>query len=75
MNATRGDRTAATMIGVPIEEFMARRKAGLKWCPDCSDWLPVDKFSVNSRRPDRRQGYCRSHAYKRSAVSRANRWA
>lgn len=42
---------------------LRRRRAapeGMKWCPDCSGFKPVEEFGKNARSKDGRTTYCRS---------------
>ena len=44
---------AARRIGVSVEEYAAKRKAGLKWCAGCREWHPGTReyFGQKSKRP------------------------
>lgn len=35
---------AAAKLGIPLEEYLARRAAGLRWCTRCYGWLPRAQF-------------------------------
>lgn len=36
-----------------------RKKTGCKWCPGCKENIAVENFSINSRRGDGLDGYCK----------------
>lgn len=55
-----GLRGAATRLGVTVEEYTAKRFAGLKWCTHCSEWHPIAAFSVERARPDGLSSKCRT---------------
>lgn len=51
-------KTAAVRIGVTLEEYLARRKAGEKWCTTCKAWKPVGLFAVDRSRGDGLRASC-----------------
>jgi 5-methylcytosine-specific restriction endonuclease McrA len=46
------ERTAATRIGISVEEYRERRAAGLKWCHRCKDWHALNRFGRDASRSD-----------------------
>jgi len=51
-------RSAANRIGVPFEEYQARREAGEQWCSGCRVWHLEGLFA------GRKRGYC-AESYRR----------
>lgn len=48
--------------------------AGMKWCPDCADFVPRELFHVSKSRPEGLGTYCREHHSERKrAWHRKNR--
>jgi hypothetical protein len=45
-------KVAAARVGLSLDEYMARRNAGLKHCFRCSDWHPVAEFGPDASRSD-----------------------
>ncbi|MFG3644879.1 endonuclease VII domain-containing protein [Micromonospora sp. NPDC047762] len=46
---------------------------GHRRCRDCGEWLPLDQFCANSRRPDGRGSYCKPCFNMRSKAGYAKR--
>lgn len=43
----RGWAAAATRLRLPVDEYVARRAAGERWCSGCRDWHPASAFAGN----------------------------
>lgn len=44
-------RTAAKKIGCTVEEWIARREAGERWCTTCRQWQVVENMQPEHGRP------------------------
>jgi hypothetical protein len=44
--------TAAKRIGVPVDEYVALRRSGLKWCTACKAWHTTSAFGSDRDRGD-----------------------
>lgn len=64
-NAAGAIKTAATRIGITVQEYEAHRASGLKWCMKCSAWRPVANFAKDRSRGDGLKSTCSTH-YARS---------
>lgn len=53
-------RTAAMRLGISVDDYRAKQKAGLKWCHGCKDWHPCSKFSIDRSRGDGLSARCRT---------------
>lgn len=51
-------RTAARRVGLTVEEYEARRAAGLKRCIACREWRSVECFEADASRGDGRTATC-----------------
>lgn len=62
----------AARVGVSLDEYEAKRAAGLKWCSACRGWHPLDQFAPNRWSHDGLDGYCRDgrRAYRRKYARR-----
>ena len=45
-------RQGATRLGISLEEYTAKRAAGLRWCSRCSDWQASTLFGPHLARAD-----------------------
>jgi hypothetical protein len=54
------------------KDVRERREAppGQRWCPDCADFLPLERFGLNASAPTGLAGYCLTHQGRRSDESR-----
>ncbi len=59
-DATWHVKTAATRLGIDVEEYLALRRYGLKHCGRCRAWLPVAEFTIDQSRYDGLTATCRS---------------
>lgn len=70
------DKTAATRLGITVEEYTTFRAEGLKHCMTCRAWLPsADAFGRDCSRYDNRATRCRAcckkdHVARRDARAR-----
>lgn len=55
-------KSAAKKTGCTVEEWLAKRAAGLLWCIGCNVWRPRDAFNVDNSRKSGKQAVCRSCA-------------
>lgn len=62
--------TAAARIGIPVEEYQAKRKAGFLWCSTHRDWHPAADFPIDKTRSTGRTARCRE-ALQRVTAARA----
>ena len=51
-------KVAAARIGLPLEQYEARRAAGEKWCTGCKAWHPATHFPVDRSRGDGVRAKC-----------------
>ena len=51
-------KVAAHRLGLTVEEYTARRAAGLKWCTGCRTWRPVGAFGQDRTRQDGQCARC-----------------
>lgn len=51
-------KAAAKKAGLSIEEFLARREAGLKKCTICKKWKSLDNFCIDRSRGDGLSAKC-----------------
>jgi len=56
----------AKKIGLSLEELLAKKLAGLKWCMGCREWHAMEEFGIDSTRYDGRVPCCR--AFKNARV-------
>lgn len=49
---------AAARIGCTLEEYSAKREAGLRWCYACRLWKSSHRFGPDKTRPDGIDGTC-----------------
>lgn len=47
------------------EEWLAKVRAGLKWCRGCGEWHPIAKFYEDAAQPDGLNCLCRGSVLKR----------
>lgn len=52
-------KSAAKKVGCTLEQWMAKRKAGLLHCRVCRSWLAADAFVVDRTRSTGRASLCR----------------
>ncbi|NES68833.1 MAG: HNH endonuclease [Okeania sp. SIO2D1] len=53
-------RIAAQKIGVTLEEYIANKKVGLKWCTKCKQWKHIENFGKDKSRYDGLNSICKS---------------
>lgn len=53
-------RSAATRLGISVEEYSARLERGEKWCGECRDWHPRSEFGRDAKKPDGLRSACRA---------------
>ena len=63
-------KSAATKVGCSVEEWMARRGAGDKWCFRCRSWKPGEQFSLDRSRGGGRTSSCKPCTSDASTASR-----
>lgn len=65
----RNDGKTAKQWGITKSELWERRRAGLKGCGGCREWLPLAAFGKDSGRSDGLHPKCRQCAaeYKRKS--------
>lgn len=51
-------KAAAGRLNLTVEEYTAKRAAGLKWCSGCREWLPTAKFTTDRSRGDGLSNWC-----------------
>lgn len=59
--------SAATRLGIPLSDYLEKRKQGLKWCAGKKHWEHVSNFTRNVSSADGYSYTCR--ACQSSAVS------
>lgn len=52
-------KTAATRVGMSLEEYQQRQAAGEKWCTACKDWRPIADFHKDASRGDGLKASCK----------------
>lgn len=52
-------KRAATLAGIPVDDYIARRAAGEKRCSTCRAWKAIDAFALSSKSWDGHCGECR----------------
>lgn len=57
----------------PKKERIKAAAAGMRYCPDCGEDLPLSEFGFNRRRKDGLQSYCKEHYRARSNASNYRR--
>ncbi|HLO51487.1 MAG TPA: hypothetical protein VK211_23945 [Kamptonema sp.] len=61
MNQTKsGIASAASQIGISVEEYLSKIEAGLKWCCKCKSWQPIDCFHSDKSRFDKKKPICKN---------------
>lgn len=45
-------KTAAAKIGCTVDEWLARRANGERWCTSCRAWWFVENMHPDRRKPD-----------------------
>ena len=71
MGSTEGAlRGAAKKTGCTLDEWKARRAAGLLWCWSCKSWKRVDDFVSDGSRSTGRASRCRPCASDAATASR-----
>lgn len=64
MGSTLGvAKTAARKVGCTVEEWLARRAGGERWCGKCRTWRPIDDMARDRNRPDGVSCNCRACAF------------
>jgi len=56
----RAYKSAAKKTGVAVEEWLARRLAGLRWCFRCRSWKDVELFSIDKSRGGGHASSCKA---------------
>ena len=59
-DATWQAKTAAARIGIDVQEYLALRRSGIKFCWRCRCWRSVDMFGADRSRSDGRTAICSS---------------
>ena len=54
------EKSAATRIGITLDEYLAHRDAGEKWCMRCRAWHKTEAFGVDPGRYDSLVSACRT---------------
>jgi len=57
-------RMGATRLNMPLDEYIAKREAGQRWCFRCQAWQPVALFGTHPRRADGLDSQCLESARK-----------
>lgn len=58
----RARASAASRIGLTLDEYDAKAAAGLKWCTGCKEWQPRDTFRKDRTRGDGLKSICSTFA-------------
>ena len=53
-------KTAARRLGMSFDSYMAARRAGMKHCISCRQWLASESFCSDADRGDGKSAKCRS---------------
>lgn len=61
---------AAKKAGCSLQEWLAHRVAGRRWCYRCRSWKPTQHFAIDGRRPGGRAAICRPCVSVASTASR-----
>ena len=64
------EKAAATKTGLSLEEWRAKREAGLHRCYLCKRWLPEDCFGRDGSRPSGMASTCKRCTSIKSTASR-----
>ena len=56
-------KIASKKIGITVEEYVAHRNNGEKWCFHCDTWKPSGAFHKDSSRGDGLKAKCRDCSY------------
>ncbi|NOR03661.1 HNH endonuclease [Mycolicibacterium fortuitum] len=59
-------KTAATRLGISVEDYAARTDAGQKWCRSCREWHAREDFNADRSRGDGLAAQCRA-SFRRTA--------
>jgi len=51
-------KQAAGRTGTTVEDYEAKRQAGLKWCTSCKEWHERSAFPVDRSRGDGLKAHC-----------------
>lgn len=60
-SSTGALKTAASRVGITVEEYQALRAQGLKWCTPCREWKALEQFAKDKSRGDGRSSKCSTH--------------
>ena len=60
-------------VGCTPDEWLAKVRAGLKWCHACGGWHRVEEFYADAKQPDGLGAKCRASTLKKLAAKRAER--
>lgn len=55
----RNTKTAATKIGISVEQYLQSVESGLKWCSSCKTFLSRDFFFDSTTRSDGKVNQCK----------------
>lgn len=58
--AAGGLKLAAAATGLSVDDYLARREGGEKWCTRCKGWHEVGAFGSDKARPDGLAASCRA---------------
>ena len=64
------EKSAATKTRLSVEEWRARRTAGMRWCFRCRSWHPLEAFSIDRSRSQERTASCKACTSLASTASR-----
>lgn len=64
------EKSAAKKTGLTVEEWRARRAAGLRHCFRCRAWHPIEMFSIDKSRAQGRTASCKACTSLASTASR-----
>ncbi len=49
----------ATKVGVPFDEWQARRESGQNWCYCCREWHTITNFGIDKSRSNKLSSTCK----------------
>lgn len=62
------EKSAATKLGLTLDEWRVRRARGLRWCYCCKTWKLIDQFGIDRNRGSGRNSTCnKCRSYKATA--------
>lgn len=56
-------KAAALRIGISLEDYLSKKKAGLKYCTKCKTWQSIESFNMDKMRGDGRSSKCKACNY------------